>query len=214
MSFIYAVQMQIPDYSYAPIKIGYSVEPERRIKEFTRAPFPLVWLGQWPAPNGRRDESEAHQALAKFRLCGEWFYPSSEVIQFVERNLGTDISTASAGQLSPKKAQAFNSRLAEMFPEPPAPTRSAPIPDPFDFPFEIPYAAQVKKRMSRILEQWPVACGGYAMVKKADIPELPGLPVSAVKLFPVYWRVANTVRYSPKHVEAFLEMYPSYLKAA
>lgn len=129
-TYLYAVQMMIPDYPYAPIKIGISGEPEKRVREYTRSPFPTVWLGQWPGASA--DELAAHAQFSQFRLCGEWFYPSREVREFVELNIGRSITATLAHAKRSKRDIRFAERLTSLFPVV-KPSAGAVLPDPFPF---------------------------------------------------------------------------------
>lgn len=85
MSFLYAVQMMIPDY-VQPIKIGYSAMPKGRLKTYASGPFPVTWLGSWPVES-QLAEKTAHTKFGTYRMCGEWFFPSSHILEFVKREL-------------------------------------------------------------------------------------------------------------------------------
>jgi hypothetical protein len=54
------------------VKIGYSLEPERRLADLqTSSPFPLVLIG---SRDGTPDlEQILHQHLSEYRCVGEWF---------------------------------------------------------------------------------------------------------------------------------------------
>lgn len=212
MHYLYAVQMLIPGYDYAPLKIGISVNPEQRASDFTRAPFPTVWLGRWPAPNGYADELAAHDRFRDFRLCGEWFYPAPVVVRFVEGNLDMTLGSAAAGKLR-KKDKKFAERLAQMFDRKPTP---AIIPDPFDWPdsFRLPYQDRIEIYMAAIAERWPQVCGGPCYLRAVDVAELTGLPLQVVKDEMRYVGGGRYQRYKPNHVRAFLEGHPSYLPEA
>lgn len=87
MSYIYAVEMRIPDYPFNPIKIGFSKSPEFRFTQFTNGPFPMVFLGKWTARNGQGDESMIHSLFWRYRLIGEWFYPAEELKEFIGKRI-------------------------------------------------------------------------------------------------------------------------------
>lgn len=90
MSYLYAVEMQIPDYHFNPIKIGFSKNPEIRFTQFTCGPFPFVFLGKWPARRGQDDESLFHCLFLRYRLVGEWFYPAEELVNFIKNKVKTE----------------------------------------------------------------------------------------------------------------------------
>lgn len=82
---IYAVRMCIPNYEHCPIKIGFSADMEtRRQSLMARGPFPVEWLGSWSARSGRLSEQSIHNYFWKYRLTGEWFEPSEELLAFIE----------------------------------------------------------------------------------------------------------------------------------
>lgn len=54
------------------IKIGHSVEPEKRLKELqTGSPYKLRLIESWPGT--KADERRAHTCLSQYRQTGEWF---------------------------------------------------------------------------------------------------------------------------------------------
>lgn len=65
-----------------PIKIGFAVNPLRRLGEVQRmSPVKLTILA---TTDGDRDrEARVHRYLSKFRLYGEWFFASETVMEFV-----------------------------------------------------------------------------------------------------------------------------------
>lgn len=77
--FIYFVQR----LTGGPIKIGFAVEPERRVKALaTGSSEPLVFLGQ--LPGNRATERKIHEQFAHLREHGEWFRPGPDLTTFVE----------------------------------------------------------------------------------------------------------------------------------
>lgn len=66
------------------VKIGYSISPEKRLKELqTSSPETLVMLGT--IPGGKSKEIELHKKFAKHRERGEWFHKVPELAKFIER---------------------------------------------------------------------------------------------------------------------------------
>lgn len=66
------------------VKIGYSISPEKRLKELqTSSPETLVMLGT--IPGGKSKEIELHKKFAKHRERGEWFHKAPELAKFIER---------------------------------------------------------------------------------------------------------------------------------
>lgn len=54
------------------IKIGYSVDPEKRLAQLqTGSPYELRLLAKWPGTI--EAEQRAHQCLTQYRCGGEWF---------------------------------------------------------------------------------------------------------------------------------------------
>jgi len=90
MPYLYAIQMVIPDYAFPPLKVGFTTNPESRLRHYGSGPFPTRWLGCWEAVEGE-SEGEIHARFAKHRLTGEWFYPDTDLVQFVEQRIGTTI---------------------------------------------------------------------------------------------------------------------------
>jgi hypothetical protein len=91
---IYALRMCIPGYEACPIKIGFSVSMEKRRQTFeSSGPFPIEWLGTWPALSGRTTEISIHDRFRSQRLCGEWFSPSPELLDFIHKEIAKDLLT-------------------------------------------------------------------------------------------------------------------------
>lgn len=67
-----------------PIKVGYAVDPQKRLTEIQRmSPVPLRILA---TINGyRKDEALLHRRFASLRLHGEWFRPSQELLDIITR---------------------------------------------------------------------------------------------------------------------------------
>jgi len=76
-SFVYFIQ----GVSGGPIKIGISVDPERRIQNITY-PEPLKTL--LIIPGDTSDEARLHKVFSHLRLEREWFRDDPELIQFIE----------------------------------------------------------------------------------------------------------------------------------
>lgn len=67
-----------------PVKIGWSVEPEERLKAIqTGFPYELRIVGVMPGSR-RRLEGEIHRKLKKHNIRGEWFEPVKEVMDLAE----------------------------------------------------------------------------------------------------------------------------------
>ena len=68
-----------------PIKIGTSVNPDRRLFEYRiGCPYPLKFIG---VMNGNRHlEKRLHKMFAEFNIQREWFEPVPELIKFIEAN--------------------------------------------------------------------------------------------------------------------------------
>lgn len=81
------------------VKIGYSADPEKRLRELqTGSPFELRLLAKWP---GSLDsELSAHRAFADHRCVGEWFEVDVQgIVPLVEASLHLDLPNAD-GKLS------------------------------------------------------------------------------------------------------------------
>ena len=90
MNYLYAVQMVIPDYAFLPIKIGFTTNPQSRLRHYGSGPFRTRWLGCWEVLKGE-SEGEIHERFAAHRLTGEWFKPHGDVVEFIEQRIGTTI---------------------------------------------------------------------------------------------------------------------------
>lgn len=69
-----------------PIKIGYTkVNVEHRVRAIQMgSPHILRWIGGFSG--NRSDEKNAHRLLQNSSLRGEWFYPTKEVLAFVQQH--------------------------------------------------------------------------------------------------------------------------------
>lgn len=66
------------------IKIGYSISPEKRLKELqTSSPEALELLGT--IPGGKAEEAELHKKFERHREHGEWFRKVPELATFIDR---------------------------------------------------------------------------------------------------------------------------------
>ena len=74
----------IHDAESHAVKIGTSVEIERRLRELqTSSPRDLVCIGT--LPGGPEDEKRLHVMLAKFRIRGEWFRDDEDLMLMINR---------------------------------------------------------------------------------------------------------------------------------
>lgn len=65
------------------IKIGYSSEPDRRMKSLaTTWPHPVRLLKL--VPGGKRLEAEYHERFGHLRHVGEWFRADRDLIEFID----------------------------------------------------------------------------------------------------------------------------------
>lgn len=86
--YLYGARLMIPDYEHKPIKVGITGNPQQRYKGFLGGlPFPIQWLGIWPAKKGRQAEQAVFDKFADYRLGGEWFHPVPELLAFIEENV-------------------------------------------------------------------------------------------------------------------------------
>lgn len=61
------------------VKIGYSLNPQRRLETLQSAnPSKLTLQGAWPGTMQR--EQYIHRELRQFRISGEWFYLSAPTV--------------------------------------------------------------------------------------------------------------------------------------
>jgi hypothetical protein len=69
------------------IKIGYTSDVARRVKSLQwQAPMPLRVLG-W-GPGGHTEEQRLHRLFKSSRAYGEWFTPTSELLEYTATRLG------------------------------------------------------------------------------------------------------------------------------
>lgn len=86
MSYLYAVQMLIPG-DVQPIKIGFSINPQQRKREYSGGPYRCKWLGEWPGD--REDEADVHDQFRNLRLHGEWFHPTPDLLALIAHRLAS-----------------------------------------------------------------------------------------------------------------------------
>lgn len=67
-----------------PIKIGYSDQPERRLKEMMMwSPLPLELIASVPGDRGL--ESLLHRSFSDAKTHWEWFRPIPELLEAIDR---------------------------------------------------------------------------------------------------------------------------------
>jgi hypothetical protein len=75
----------------APVKIGVSKHPEKRLKDLqTSNPYRLKLIGKHMAQNERAAyaiEKKTHKAFKKYRRSGEWFFnaPVDEIQKYIHK---------------------------------------------------------------------------------------------------------------------------------
>lgn len=224
MSYLYAVRMSIPKYRFSPIKIGFSVEPLQRVKEFTRGPFPTDLITVWPGT--REDEHGLHVRFKNYRLCGEWFYPTQELLEFLASYPPVEIDKSRAL----KKVRAFEERFEGItaipsVPMPPPPGSVSPL-AAIDI-FTPPLAWEVDRFLTDLKSRWPIVGGKWdCQARRGLDPDhllaLTGFPESVLNRLPyVYVGMGDKTRdprrrlrrYRFRFVEDFLKDNPSYLCA-
>ena len=78
---VYAIQAAGPGN---PIKIGYAADPVERMQALQRTfPFDLTLLAV-SSKDDKAGERPLHRTLMPYRIRGEWFRPTSEVMQAIE----------------------------------------------------------------------------------------------------------------------------------
>lgn len=74
-------------------KVGYSKNPDRRLKELDKRPFKLNIIARSKKLDKAYDlEQELHQKLEKYRINGEWYEFSDDFVERIEtliKNLDT-----------------------------------------------------------------------------------------------------------------------------
>lgn len=67
----------------SPIKIGVTKDPRARLAQLqTASPYPLSLIGVIPK-SGRRVEADLHRRFGEYRITGEWFEPSKEIVDYI-----------------------------------------------------------------------------------------------------------------------------------
>lgn len=67
-------------------KIGYSKNPNRRLKELDKRPFKLNLITRSKKINNAYDiEQELHKRLEKFRINGEWYEFENKLLKDIEK---------------------------------------------------------------------------------------------------------------------------------
>jgi len=113
MPYLYAVEMSVPDY-FNPVKIGYSINPDERVRAYCGGPFPVRWLGSWPVSD-KAEESFVHRRFSAYRLNGEWFYPAPYLLDFINLQLTKPGSVKIATSVADRNIERFNrKRLAQV----------------------------------------------------------------------------------------------------
>lgn len=86
--WLYAVRMLVPGYENCPIKVGHTRDPIARRRAYEMGgPYPIEWMGIWPATKGRTDEAAIHVKFRDYRLRGEWFEPVPELLELATTNI-------------------------------------------------------------------------------------------------------------------------------
>jgi hypothetical protein len=75
--FVYFIEREL-DHA---IKIGFSTEPEKRLRALMTAAGPCELLHTIPAP--MRHESELHARFEAHRIDGEWFRPHPDILRLI-----------------------------------------------------------------------------------------------------------------------------------
>ena len=84
MGFVYAILLW-PDDMPTRIKVGYSVDPRRRLKTFRTSAPQARFVGVWACRSGRHDEYRLHEYLDDYRVGGEVFdFDPDDLIEVIE----------------------------------------------------------------------------------------------------------------------------------
>lgn len=84
MSYLYAVRILISDHLFYPVKVGFSTDPYKRLsKHYGGFPYPVEVIGVWEGTLA--DEKNFHNRYAEYRLNGEWFRPTAEMLDEIDR---------------------------------------------------------------------------------------------------------------------------------
>ncbi|MFL6210227.1 MAG: GIY-YIG nuclease family protein [Pyrinomonadaceae bacterium] len=76
---IYFVQSGIN----GPIKIGYAIEPWKRIKQLQTGNHEMLAFLK-AIPGDKKRETEIHKLLSPHKKQGEWYHPTNEVLEFIK----------------------------------------------------------------------------------------------------------------------------------
>lgn len=82
--YVYFAASNIDGEQCEAIKIGFSNDPRRRVKELSTASSSTIHLVV-AIPGTRADESALHEAFADHRLNGEWFAPHEDIRALIAR---------------------------------------------------------------------------------------------------------------------------------
>jgi len=83
---IYVVEAQT-----GAIKIGVSINPDKRVAAINaHSPCPCRLVAIWPG--GHEDERQLHQRFGAYRSHCEWFFPTVEIVTFVDGVRGRGLS--------------------------------------------------------------------------------------------------------------------------
>jgi hypothetical protein len=84
MDFVYAVLLwpiEMPTH----IKVGYSINPKRRLQQLRTAAPHARFVGVWACRSGRHDEERLHDYLEPYNIGGEVYdFDPADLIEIIE----------------------------------------------------------------------------------------------------------------------------------
>lgn len=84
MDFVYAVLLW-PDEMPTHVKVGYSIDPKRRLRQLRTAAPKAVFVGVWACRSGRHDEERIHEYLEPYNVGGEVYnFSPEDLIEIIE----------------------------------------------------------------------------------------------------------------------------------
>jgi hypothetical protein len=84
VEFVYAVLLW-PDEMPTRIKVGYSIDPNRRLRELRTAAPKAKFVGIWVCRSGKHDEERIHEYLEDHLVGGEVYdFDPDDLVEIIE----------------------------------------------------------------------------------------------------------------------------------
>ena len=81
LGYVYLIRMNI-DY-----KIGISKQPQKRLVEFTKLPYPIEKICVEKVLDYKKVEKDLHEKFSAKRKRGEWFLLSKKDVDYIKKYL-------------------------------------------------------------------------------------------------------------------------------